>query len=135
MGKRHNTTRSVFLQILSGLEQLYQLYKVDVVLAGHIHEYERSLPVGDNGTAVETHHQTNSSYGHYVRPQLPVYLTIGMAGYPHTIGGPGEWPSGVVWSAAHKVMWGYTRLHFLSRSELRVEFVSNGIQWYGTTHF
>jgi hypothetical protein len=116
-------------QILSGLEALYQRYNVDLVLAGHIHEYERSLPVGDNGTVVETHHHTNASFGHYVHPELPTYLTIGMGGYPHTIGGPNEWPRGVAWSATHKVMWGYTRLHFLSGTKLKIEFVANGIQW------
>jgi len=116
-------------QILNGLELLYQKYQVDIVLAGHIHEYERSLPVGNNGSIVERHHQSNQSYGHYVDPQLPVYLTVGMAGYPHHIGGEDEWSRGVPWSATHKIMWGYSRLHFLSAKELRFEFISNGIRW------
>ena len=116
-------------QILNGLEALYQRYQVDVVLAGHIHEYERSLPVGNNGTSVETHHESNSSFGHYRHPRLPVYLTIGMAGYPHHIGDSNEWPRGVAWSATHKILWGYSRLHFLSDTELKVEFVANGIRW------
>jgi len=73
------------------------------VLGGHIHEYERSLPVGSNGTDVETHHASNASWGHYIDPQLPVYLTIGMAGYPHYIGHGREWPNPgeVKWSATH----------------------------------
>lgn len=116
-------------QILNGLEALYQRYHVDIVLAGHIHEYERSLPVGNNGTTVETHHESNASFGHYVQPKLPTYLTVGMGGYPHHIGDSSEWPRGVVWSATHKIMWGYSRLHFVSDTELKFEFVANGIRW------
>lgn len=116
-------------QIRNGIEALYQRYHVDLVLGGHIHEYERSLPVGNNGTLVETHHSSNATYGHYINPALPVYMTIGMAGYPHFIGGAGEWPRNVTWSATHIIKWGYTRMHFLSSTDFKMEFVSNGIAW------
>ena len=90
--------------------------------------YERTLPVGNNGTTVDTHQESNRTFGHYIEPQLPVHLTIGHAGYPHHIGPPNEWPA-VRWSAVHVIKWGYCRLHFHNSTTLQIEMVSNGIRY------
>lgn len=115
-------------QIEHGLEALYQRYHVDLVLAGHIHEYERTLPVGNNGSSIDERQESNRTFGHYIQPQLPVHLTIGHAGYPHHIGPPNEWPS-VPWSAVHVIKWGYCRLNFFNSSTLQIQMVSNGIDY------
>ena len=52
------------------LEPLLQRYGVDLYLAGHLHNYERSFPVF-NGT------RTSTSYDH---PNSTVHVVVGMAG-------------------------------------------------------
>lgn len=52
------------------LEPLMRQYGVDLYLAGHLHNYERSYPVY-NGSVVSTS---------YVKPNATVHVVVGMAG-------------------------------------------------------
>jgi len=91
-------------RLLKCLEDLFVQYKVDVVLTGHMHCYERTFPV-INGTAIKA---GVSSDGHtYVSPQAPVYIVHGTAGAM-------IWEKWVTptpeWSAARSLTYGFGRM-------------------------
>jgi hypothetical protein len=72
-----------WLDIRAELEPVLSRYKVDLVVNGHMHAYERTHPVGDNGNAVTyPDPAATAAAGHdvYVSPAYPVYLTQGNAG-------------------------------------------------------
>ena len=57
-----------------GLEGLFYKYGVDLVLSGHNHHYERSLPVYDKKVLVSDPDQP------YHNPLAPVYIISGAPG-------------------------------------------------------
>jgi acid phosphatase type 7 len=63
------------------LEPLISLYKVDLVLSGHIHAYERTHPVGNDGASYELpSSQDGDGNDIYYQPSFPVYITQGNSG-------------------------------------------------------
>ncbi|KAK7491398.1 hypothetical protein BaRGS_00017376, partial [Batillaria attramentaria] len=56
----------------SYLEDLLYHQRVDVVITGHVHHYERSYPV----------YRSNATQKDYINPQAPVYIVNGAAGNP-----------------------------------------------------
>src|SRR5690606_37957010 len=52
------------------LEPLLNKYQVDLVLAGHVHDYERTLPVFEEKPTSES----------YVNPTSPTYIVNGAGG-------------------------------------------------------
>ncbi|PVD20925.1 hypothetical protein C0Q70_19088 [Pomacea canaliculata] len=56
----------------SYLEDVLNQQRVDVVIAGHNHQYERSYPV----------YQEKATQKNYTNPQAPVYIVNGAAGNP-----------------------------------------------------
>ncbi|KAL3656818.1 hypothetical protein V7S43_018275 [Phytophthora oleae] len=69
------TDQNAYVQ--SAFEALFIKYKVDVVLTGHQHYYERQLPIANN-KAVKN--GVSSDYKTYGNPQAPVYILTGAAG-------------------------------------------------------
>eukprot|EP01043_Picozoa_sp_COSAG02_P055006 COSAG02_NODE_6314_length_3658_cov_2.566451_3_plen_147_part_00 len=55
---------------------------VDLVLAGHVHGYERTHATGQNGTVVvlPTRRQQEQMLDCYSSPGVPVYINVGMGG-------------------------------------------------------
>lgn len=85
---------------------------VDLVLAGHIHNYQRSWPVL-NGTVEQQS---------YSNPRSPVHVVIGMAGDDEGL--TDDWSATApAWSAAHAAKLGWARLTFHSAAALTFEFV------------
>ncbi|EEY65379.1 calcineurin-like phosphoesterase [Phytophthora infestans T30-4] len=62
--------------IQAAFEELIIKYKVDVVVAGHKHYYERDLPVANNEAILDG---VSDDYKVYDNPQAPVYILTGGA--------------------------------------------------------
>eukprot|EP01043_Picozoa_sp_COSAG02_P018861 COSAG02_NODE_893_length_16140_cov_19.677621_1_plen_552_part_00 len=96
-------------------QELMAKYHVDMALWGHLHAYERTLPIV-NGTLATT----GASYHN---PTGTVHVVIGMAGDGFCCGGWSDPPS---WSAFREDSFGYARVHVENDHELRLEYVRNG---------
>ncbi|POM64392.1 Calcineurin-like phosphoesterase [Phytophthora palmivora] len=64
-------------RIQEAFEKLLLKYKVDVVLAGHKHYYERDFPVAKNKAVMDG---VSDDYKVYDNPQAPVHILTGGAG-------------------------------------------------------
>jgi hypothetical protein len=69
------TDQNAYVQ--SAFEALFIKYKVDVVLTGHQHYYERQLPIANNAAVLDG---VSEDYKIYDNPQAPVYVLTGAAG-------------------------------------------------------
>lgn len=109
----------------TGLEDMFYNYNVDLVVGGHNHHYERSLPVYDKVVRVSNDRDP------YANPLAPVYIVSGAAGNkeikdqgdPFSIN---QYP----WSAMRRRDIGYSRLaanathlHFQQLASLRSDRV------------
>ena len=63
---------------------LFDLYGVDLVLAGHMHIYERFYPLNQTGVVMD-HEQS-----HYYDPPVPIYIVDGCAGAPQYSSDPDD---------------------------------------------
>lgn len=63
--------------IQSAFEELFIKYKADVVVAGHVHSYERHFPIAKGKKLTAGVSLDGKSYK---SPQAPVYLVTGAAG-------------------------------------------------------
>ncbi|ETI39090.1 hypothetical protein F443_15286 [Phytophthora nicotianae P1569] len=64
-------------KIQAAFEDLLLKYKVDVVLTGHKHYYERHLPIANNKAILDG---VSKDYKVYDNPQAPVHILTGGAG-------------------------------------------------------
>lgn len=94
------------------LEPLLKKYGVDLYLAGHLHNYERSFPTL-NGT------RTESSYN---KPNATVHVVVGMAGNIEGLTYSWESPQ-PNWSARRLTALGYAKLHFLNASTMVFDYL------------
>ncbi len=76
-GKPHLTSPGSNLTLRRQLEPLFLNYKIDIVLNGHDHAYERSHPVFD-GTVAEDVNQDIDDL--YVNPSRPIHIRVGTGG-------------------------------------------------------
>eukprot|EP00466_Bigelowiella_natans_P010132 jgi/Bigna1/82342/fgenesh1_pg.91_\ len=103
------------LHIAPAVEHLFQKYEVDLFLAGHLHNYERSFPVY-NGTVM------SRSYA----PALDtVHMVIGMAGDDEGLTDSWESPQ-PSWSAIRHAALGYGLVEVHNASHLHFEYVLSG---------
>ncbi|RLN98303.1 hypothetical protein BBJ28_00027215, partial [Nothophytophthora sp. Chile5] len=81
--------------VQAAFEALFIKYKVDVVLTGHQHYYERQLPIANNAAVMDG---VSDDYKTYTNPQAPVYILTGAAGNVEDLT---DAPSGTApWNAA-----------------------------------
>ena len=59
-----------------GIESILMESKVDLVLAGHTHSYERSLPVYE----FQVDKESTIDSSNFFQPKYPIYVTSGSAG-------------------------------------------------------
>lgn len=79
---------------------LFDRYGVDLVLAGHNHNYERTYPVAFNERVVDT------AANDYADPGAPIYVVTGGGG----ISMEGAWDTQPAWSAARYLEHHFTTL-------------------------
>ena len=60
----------------SGIESILMKNKVDLVLAGHTHSYERSFPVYE----FQVDRESTTDGNNFFQPKYPIYVTSGSAG-------------------------------------------------------
>lgn len=72
--RRRCTTEDVKLR--NYFEDLFYLYQVDLVVAGHLHNYERSYPIYKG----EIDREAIVDKNNYKNPKYPVYLICGSTG-------------------------------------------------------
>ncbi|KAE8965857.1 hypothetical protein PF011_g28140 [Phytophthora fragariae] len=65
--------------VQEAFEELFIKYKVDLVLQGHVHTYERFYPTANNSAIMDGVSRDNKTYEN---PQAPVYVITGTAGGP-----------------------------------------------------
>ncbi|KAE8878346.1 hypothetical protein PF008_g27732 [Phytophthora fragariae] len=65
--------------VQEAFEELFIKYKVDLVLQGHVHTYERLYPTANNSAIMDGVSRDNKTYEN---PQAPVYVITGTAGGP-----------------------------------------------------
>ncbi|KAF8396213.1 hypothetical protein HHK36_017826 [Tetracentron sinense] len=112
---------SVDDEFVKAVEPLLLDNKVDLVLFGHVHNYERTCSVYQNeckampkkdGNGIDTYDHSNYS--------APVQAVIGMAGFTLD-----KFPNNAdSWSLSRISEFGYARVH-ATREEIRVEFVNS----------
>jgi Icc-related predicted phosphoesterase len=57
-------------------EDIFYEFKIDLVLAGHVHNYERLLPIYKG----KADNESSSSPNTYINPKYPVYMICGAVG-------------------------------------------------------
>ncbi|KAG1708866.1 hypothetical protein DVH05_022500 [Phytophthora capsici] len=110
--------------IQAAFEDLLIKYKVDIVLTGHQHYYERQTPIR-NSTAVLD--GVSSDFKTYTNPQAPVYILSGACG---TVEGLDPVPdtNNVTWNAfSNYVDYGFSTLE-ANRSMLSWKFLNSSNQ-------
>ena len=100
-------------KLQAALEPLLRHHRVDLGLYGHIHSYERTLPVFGGAVTAKS----------YAAPNATTHLVVGMAG--DVEGLTNTWTRRVPdWSAVRNgVELGYGRLDFRSASELHFSMI------------
>lgn len=113
--------QALFVQ--AAFERLLVKYKVDVVLTGHVHYYERQLPVAYNKPVMDG---VSVKYKLYDNPKAPVHILTGGAGNTE---GLSEAPTHAAsWNAAKDYThFGYTILH-ANRTTLLWKYISSADQ-------
>lgn len=99
-------------KIANAVEQILQDASVDLFLAGHLHNYERTWPV----------FQGNVTAKGYNNPSAPVHLVIGMAGDDEGLTDSWE-TSAPSWRATKSALLGYAMLDFQSASTMHFEYI------------
>lgn len=99
------------------LEALLVANKVDLVITGHEHLYERMNAI-INGTVVTAATGVNNTY---VSPGAPVYVVAGASGAFQS----GDWITPVpAWSANRQAnVYGYGKMRVTGASKLQYDFV------------
>ncbi|XP_078182852.1 nucleotide pyrophosphatase/phosphodiesterase-like isoform X2 [Carex rostrata] len=117
----HSLIPSVDTKFRNSIEPLLLKYKVDLVLFGHVHNYERTCAIyqyqckgvprkGKNG--IDTYYNSNYT--------APVHVIVGMAGFSLD-----SFPSNVKgWSLARNSEYGFARVS-TTRNNLQFEFVNS----------
>eukprot|EP00116_Pleurobrachia_bachei_P008433 sb/3468695/ len=98
-------------------ESLLLKYNVDLVLAGHVHHYERSWPVWERNNTVQSYSDVTK----------PVHITCGHAGknlYKYVWGSNNKndtysYPKPAFSAARTNTEWGHCELEFLDKNTVR----------------
>jgi len=108
--KKKHETRKLFTK---SLEKMMFRYNVDLYIAGHAHNYERTLPVYKGDVA-----------GTYDDPKGTVHITIGTAGNKE---GPlHSWQNTPVWSNGPRYIGtGFGTVNIINSTTLQWDFIGN----------
>jgi len=68
-------------QRFANFETLLQKYEVDLMVAGHVHFYERMLPIRKGRIASFQENQYDKNFTEIINPNAPVYVLQGIAGH------------------------------------------------------
>ena len=100
-----NQTHEPQFQMKESMESLLYQYKVDLVISGHVHAYERTFPVYQNQRQFDA----------------PIYLVIGDAGNREGLSGDYLDPA-PAWSAFRKARYGYGKMRVMNATHAFFEW-------------
>jgi len=98
--------------IRPSIEPLLKKYRVDLYFAGHLHNYERSLPVYDGAVVARS----------YSNPGATVHVVVGMAGCDEGLT-PGFAQPSPDWSVKRAAELGYAVLNFTSPTVMTFDYI------------
>ena len=94
------------------IEPILAKNRVDLYLAGHLHNYERTWPTYNGVVAARS----------YTNVTATVHVVVGMAGCDEGLTGRFADPS-PDWSATHSAQLGWAKMHFASATEMTLSYV------------
>jgi len=77
-------------QRFAKFETLLRKHQVDLMVAGHVHFYERMLPIKKGKVAPFQHNQGDKHFNEIINPEAPVYVLQGIAGHDGETSDPKE---------------------------------------------
>jgi len=107
------------------IEDIINQYKVDLYVSGHVHAYERMLPIKQGRVAPFQQPLGDTNFKYIVNPQAPVFVVQGMAGHE------GDDEDGKVYgmksfSVKVDTQYSFIALHSLNSTHLHVENINSG---------
>jgi len=104
-------------------EELYHKYKVDFVLQGHVHLWERTAPVSNNKTQRYFSWTQDTKMNHIINPQAPIYTVEGSAGNSHYMSPS---PNGnQTFTMNYNTELGFSTITLVNNSAVKYEHISS----------
>jgi len=108
-------------QRFSKFEDLLIKYNVDLVVSGHVHYYERMLPIKRNKIAPFQVNLDDTNFNEIINPSSPIYLLQGMAGHRGDKADPSEVYYGKAWTVKVSKAYSYISVKSQNSTHLLVE--------------
>jgi len=109
-------SNGLWTSVIKVLEPIMVAYGVDVYVCGHVHEYQRTYPLNNQGVIVQSSKTT------YKNPKGVVHVTVGTGGIPLD-GKPDNTPLRKYQVMKSKAHYGYLLLTSKKSGDLLVQFV------------
>ncbi|KAF1319101.1 Acid phosphatase, partial [Globisporangium splendens] len=107
------------LPVQQAFEELFIKYNVDIVVAGHVHSYERHLPIARTKPVFDG---VSADKKTYTNPKAPVYITSGAAG--NSEGHENFKVSNIPWNVVTDTAdYGISKLKVVNRTALTWNFI------------
>ena len=101
--------------------ELFDRYNVDLVLQGHIHNYQRSYPLNYNIDNSSNPIITDNSSNRYVDPKGPIFVIVGTGGQgQHNFTGEKNF-----YTVNRYLGYGFIQIEFLNNNTLIAKFYTN----------
>ncbi|KAL9652051.1 hypothetical protein ABK040_000392 [Willaertia magna] len=105
------------------IEPLFKKYKIDLALFGHVHAYERTCPIIENGECDDGNDVNLKHFNYFKNPKGTIHIHAGTAGFELNP----EWDAPAPnWSVFRKTVHGLLRVKVYGKSALTVEFIEHG---------
>jgi len=105
----------------SDFEALLVKYGVDLVVSGHVHFYERMLPIKKGKITAFQVHLDDDNFNEIVNPQSPIYVLQGMAGHRDDEADPEDAYEGKAWTVKVSKAYSYLAVSSQNNTHLLVE--------------
>jgi len=107
-------------QRFSEVDDLLHQYSVDLYMSGHVHAYERMLPIYNDTVYPYCNGSDSTDFNYIINPQATVHIIQGKAGHhkDKEEEGPDE-PYDPSWRSAFvSDLWSYAALHIINETTL-----------------
>ncbi|EFC39323.1 predicted protein [Naegleria gruberi] len=113
-----NENHGSYDPIRIAVEPLLRKYKVDLALFGHVHAYERTCPISEQGVCDKKKHRN-----YFKNADGTIHIHVGTAGFELNQ----KWDPKPEWSTYRETNHGYLRIKVFGKRALSVEFLRNGV--------
>jgi len=112
---------TIYSQRWADFEVILLKYKVDLVLGGHVHIYERMLPIKKGHIGSFVHRYWDDKYRYIINPQTPMYVVQGMAGHKGDEADPQDVYKGQSFAVKVSKDYSFLKVRSLNSTYLKVE--------------